>query len=355
MLTISSPFKIHRLPRIPVEKLCGKNPSSTSIGFVTELEAALRGEIHTECLLNIHSVKDEFSFVCADRTISFPYKKETLARHSLLIRGFIEDYPEANEIDLSKYHSTDVILTLRGIFGLARVTLTPIIISILQLLTPPNDLYYFLFDLPSALDPSFIMSILRGITEEERYDLIERYQLYERRTIEDGIDMPDRTPPNQGRDLAIAFYIDTVRSYLRSVRVPEIHDKWPSFTFYEMVNYSTYEAFEEEGKYLLLTATFDDDSGILVRRDDRSFLIEEIFGYFKVLEWEDCCTILGMLGLRHPSLGNENVTKMAPYQIELEEEILDELYWLHIRQRLEKIAKVPMALIDELMKQYIKE
>ena len=361
MLTLVTHIGIVRIPLLQLRRAIPILPervsTSPSYGSVIELKAAAKGEAYSSYPTEgIHpqAIEESFSFACSNGKVTLPYRKETLARHSLLIKGFIEDFPEATEIEATRLNALSVSGYFATIFNdPGPVELSPEMIETIQILTPPTDLYYFLFYLPTDLDQSFLLSLLAGITDDERSDILVAHHAVEREAEnEEGYEMSIAVP-DQGRGIAIAFAIPSVAEYLRRVRVPEIHGPYPSFTFYTMVNYGCYEAFEKEGSYFLLETTFDDND-VLFLRSNKDFAITEMLGHLKVLDWDQCCVVLAMLGVRHPALGNEDVDRMAPYQLVLEENIVEAYVWNGIRHRLCEIAKVPMELIDGLMEPYLK-
>jgi hypothetical protein len=356
MLSILTKFGVVRVSRSKATEIMGKTVPvmCMSCAKAIELEAATNGEPYTRYLFAGKSeVEDRFDFICSDGRVTLLYNKHTIARHSLLVRNFIEDYPSATEMRLDNHTSLSLTRIFHLIIGGIKCSLTDENLYTLQTLTPPTDLYYFFFDLPTTLKPDFVVSILRGITEEERSQILRARSLLA--TLDSDLIAPESDEvelPDQGRGLAIGYAIRNVARYLREVAVPEMVDKYPSYTFHEMVNYDLRETFETPEKPFLLTHNFDDDSGVLVRKGDRSFLIDEILEYIQSFNWAQCCVLLGMLGVKHPLLGNESVTRMAPYQLVLEKGSISYSQWCSMMKRFEEIAEVSMIELKRVMQPF---
>lgn len=250
---------------------------------------------------------------------------------------------------LDKHTSLSLARVFHLIIGGIKCPLTDENLYTLQTLTPPTDLYYFLFDLPTTLKPDFVISILRGVTEEERSQILRARSLLVALDSDPTVELGEVELPDQGRGLAITYAMPRVARYLRAVPVPEMIEKYPSYTFHEMVNYGCQRVFETQEKPFLLAHSFDDDSGVLVRKGDRNFLVGEMLRYVQTFNWHDCCILLGMLGVKHPLLGNESVTRMAPYQLILEEGSITPAQWCNMMTRFEEIAEVSLIELKRVM------
>lgn len=379
MLTLITSLRVFRLPRYVVEKTfqCKVAHNKTfflDYGEAVELEAAVKKEPYTIHLIEraltnlgvelpvIEESYRSFTFICSDGGVTLSCAKESLARHSLLVRGFIEDHPHENRMELLNHRMDSVERVLKTITGEDCFDLTEEDLYTLQTLTPPTDLYYFLFQLPQSIKPTMVLSILRAMTDDERHGVLRQHELTlnwaaERRHEGIYIDNDVRELPDQGRGLAIAYAFSTVRAYLREVHVPELQDPYPSYSFYEMVNYMAYEHYEVGGSHLLLTADFSDDCGILAK-DGEEYLIEEILGHCAVVKWSNFCIILAMIGIRDPLLKNEHIDRLAPYQVIAKK---GSIHWRHwcgpdsLRDRIERISEIPMEDVDRIMVPYFQQ
>lgn len=377
MLTIITPLKCFRVSRSIVEGTfqCMTPESSTVSGpyaEVIELLAALKREVYTPhivemALTNIGIGKRtlklkrvSFDIVCSNGTVTYHYAKETLVRHSLLIKGFIEDHPDATSIDMRNHTTHSVNRVLKTILEEGRCCLTREDLYTLQTLTPPTDLYYLLFPLWNGeVEGDFIVSLLKGMTEDERQDVLRVHQLsheieWSKLYRGEDVDADLRELPAAGRGLAIGYAFNVIREYLRERPIPELTDPFPSYTFYEIVDYGHYD--ERNSETLLLTADFSDDSGLLHDEGSETFLMEEILGHTAVVTWPQACILLAMLGIKDPLLKNEKVERYAPYQITAKKGSILPHIWKGdngTRARIERIAEIPMEEVDRIMAPYL--
>ena len=328
-MTVIAPIKAFRFPMakvekaMPLERLPPFVKADYAVGL--ELDAMLKGEVYAANALR-HTFKSvpyglegDFIFECSDGNYAAPYRKEVLARYSLLVRGYIEDYPEATSIPLLTENRRAVRSIFSTLLNGDYAILEGDVLSALRMLTPPTDLFYLFFALPKSFPSSLLLSIIEGITEEERAGILRGHQL------ESNLDVaihwnelnedPPRELPNAGRGLAIAYRFHYVRDYLRTTYVPLLHDPYPSHRAIELLtSVKKEQARDEEALRFILTTTFDDDSGILSEKEESDLAGSMLLLAIKS-SWKDFCFILGMLAVREPFLGNENVEKMAPYQL----------------------------------------
>lgn len=313
MLIVRTIFKIFRFSRRDIEGTIGSldvedRIISASYALGLEIEAALRDEEFSVKIMNDANIFSEtirgdevMTFVCSDGEFECPYKKETLARHSTLIRDYITDYPEATSIDMSRHSKDDVKATIWTMLEFVSYPLTPGRRYVLQMLNPPTDLYQLLFGMPTN-----VLSIVRGMTQEERDDVLDSYDLMSKISSSDIY----RPLPNCGGGDAIALAFPSVRVNLND-RAPELCETYPSFYYYQICDS---EDRVYECKQLLLTADFNDYCGIATDRQ-RSKIIETIIETMSKCTWEETCILLAMIGIRHPLLHNEDVDRCAPYQV----------------------------------------
>lgn len=339
MLTIVTDLKVFRIPLAAIEKRFScKEPSGRFIylprGYATciELLAAVNGEPFTKSrvdrfLLNHFSYgcasdgwREHFTFtiVCDDGEYDTRLNKHTLARHSLLIRGFIEEYPEATSIRLPALVE-DVRVAL-SCLTVIHEALNDGVVYAMQLLTPVTDLYYLLFPLQD-MSPSFITSLLERVTAEERRDLLQVHRA--RRAIESGqigVWATDTMPdvPEGGDCLAIGYTLPRVLAYVEDHSLPGLTEKHPSFIFLISLLRGGDPL---KRKNFLLTSKFDDDSGVLedvfVQHITRS-LIDTM----SLCDWNECKIVLAMLGIKGEALGNVGMETYAPYQLICDKKII---------------------------------
>ena len=299
----------------------------TTYGYATEVEAALRGEPYTASLIygSKTNAEDRFTFICSDRRLKLNYNKHTLARHSLLVKGFIEDFPEATEIELRNHSAQSVLQVFMSILRNSRSTLTPDVLDALRCLTPPTDLYYFLFYLPQTIEPHFVVSLLNGMTEEERLQVMDSNRLMSEYECDYG------EVPNGGRGVAIGFAIPAVNDYLGMVDIPEMRNLYPSYCFMLRVGAlgDITDLLDEQppseklmaARSFLLNTTFDDNSGVLsltdTKQEVRDGFVDRILFLMKGMTWTDTVKVMTMLGIRGSVFDNKE-ERLGPFQLTLE-------------------------------------
>lgn len=331
MLTIITTLKTFRISREVFEFHFGAPLTNyhvmdlgASHGRVEELMAALEGRPYSASLLSdlgyvlladpdnqgsFFDGKDtSFAVRCSDGDVVFDdYTKECMARHFLLIRGFIETHPNENSISIN-CPMVDVIDVVHSVIDIDTRILTPSVKYALQLLTPVTDLYYLLFDL-SQTSNDFIVSILEKLTDEERYELLRSYRLTQRfNNNTEYLDLPQ-----EGRGLKIGFALPRVLEVAVKRPIPGLTDDCPSFIFLSSYAFTLPDSLR---KTLLFSSTFNDDSGVLVEEIYNQLIEYLITMAIAVCDWKECCTILYMLGVRHETVRDKvEGSPSAPYQV----------------------------------------
>ena len=320
-------------------------------GYAVEVEAALRGEPYTREVIHgrVHRNVDTFVITCSDRKVVLRYDKHTLARHSLLIKGFIEDFPEATDMPLTSVDSASVEAIFSTIMTRQMELLTPKVLEGLRYLTPPSDLYYLLFSLPETLDPSFIISIVHGMSDEERSQVVKSY----RAKCEYSDCFSEL--PDSGQGLGIAFAFQSVTDYLRGVVAPEFYNTYPSRVFLILLNDYRDDAKRPILRRFLLESVFNDDGGLFDHRPSCVALLNHMVALMKEMEWKDCVTVLTMIGLRHPLLGNEKREHMGPFQLTIHGHMIYDYVIDEAIEHLSNLEGVPMATVCQLLRPYSME
>lgn len=366
MLTLVTTLKSFRVSRASVEERFNVRLNEAHVIYlssryaqVLELLAALKKEPYSsnvlsdlcfELLDNDASANNDGFFVgedavftinCSDGPLDLVnYTKEALARHFLLIRGFIEDHPEAKSIDINC-----TVADVRAVIGVMMdadtEVLTPNLIYTLQLLTPATDLYYLFFNLSRTAD-TFIVDILSRITEEERKDLLLSYGLLSRFAGNEREYLP---LPQEGEGLNVAFVFPRILERILHKDIPTLTTHCHSFVFLTSYAFDTGLAFK---KGLLLQRVYDDDSGVLSNECHSRLVTSLVEIALLHCIGEERCTILKMLGVRHESIPHDGPVAYAPYQVTLRRGSLSKRWWEDMRRRVGE-----RVVADRLLEPYI--
>lgn len=319
-----------------------------------ELVAAVNGEPYSPLLLSedllgpIPAQEDDwFHFRCADGVLPLQFRKETLARHFLLIRGYIEEHPNETGTDIP-YNSDDVkyavliVLDEESLFSL-----TPAILSILQLLTPVTDLYYTMADM-TLMEPSFVLGIVQGISQDERKEILRAHDA--RCVIDADNRILSYTIPERGEGLAIAFALTGVTDYLYERDIPTLSVLYPS---------RVYINGPEDGRPylddLLTTSPFEDfGCGYLTS----THLIELVTMMFRAIlrlkERGRVAKVLAILGMRHEIFGNTEMECYGPYQVRASHyEITDEGLRFDLLVHIAEVFSIPRGTARSVLAAYI--
>lgn len=332
MLTVITNLKSFRFSRRALEVKFGLTLVEWSLvsamgdyARMLELEGALKDEPYTTMLvyeaLGVLSdpvtVPREvgFTFNCSDRPIGVEYNKKTLARHFLLIANFIEAYPDETSITVD-HSSATIQQVLLTVLEDHPYELTDERLYALQMLTPVSDAYYLLFNL-APRPPSFVLSLLGSLSENERRDILRSYSLQRQYALSTGVGNMSRLElPGGGEGLSIGFAFLTVREYIITHSLPELTDPFPSYIFLNMLIRRYNDEVELPVREFLLKSTFDDDSGFLHSEEDLRLVLGGVALCITHSDWDGICHILTMLGIKHPLLKNEHLHLYLPYQIE---------------------------------------
>lgn len=370
MLSLVTNFKTFRVSRRAIEdhfhvKLTDERIAHFPWKYagVVELVAAINGEPYTPYLVQDilegliisgrwNPTVPTFTFLCSDGLLPVGYSKHTLARHFLLIRGFIEDHPDEHSITVP-HSSTDISNIIDTVLGELCEDLTDSTLYALQTLTPVTDMYYLLFGLEPQ-PPSFVMSVLRGMTEEEKKDMRRSYGLQHRDELIDEHNEEKRLELPEG-ELGYCLAFEKIRDYMARCSLRDLVDLYPSFHFYDAARRTRHNALSPLRTHLL-TADFTDESGILHDKRDRENLYHYVLYCVDGASRSEVCRILAMLGITAPELENEDLDPMLPYQLSKPSgRWIRKDSWDSLKTRLESQLAVPLHLFEEIIEPYVEQ